>query len=221
MPMSVTMPVMWVVRISSRDSLEITAFCKPMMKHSSSTVSGTNKPCTRARRAPSRPKHSSNAASSSSGPAYSLCNWWRRAKLTISAEVAAPATNASSAPSPAATSTGLPNARSSAMAETMPVMCEVYCCTAKKPPALMAPATNASARPNWRLLAWLRWRPVRRRAKSSGNGCAGWATLRCGHRIVQQPCIQAASRCGVGAGLQAVGRLARGGHAPARASWVQ
>ena len=28
------------------------------------------------------------------------------------------------------------------MAETMPVICEVYCCTARKPPALIAPATR-------------------------------------------------------------------------------
>ena len=42
--MSVTMPVTCVVRISAFDSLEITAFCGPIMKHSSSTVAGTNSP---------------------------------------------------------------------------------------------------------------------------------------------------------------------------------
>ena len=32
----------------------------------------------------------------------------------------------------------------SAIIETMPDMCEVYCCTARKPPALTAPATKVS-----------------------------------------------------------------------------
>ena len=37
-----------------------------------------------------------------------------------------------------------PTARWSAIIETMPDMCEVYCCTARKPPALTAPATKVS-----------------------------------------------------------------------------
>jgi len=42
MPISVTMPVRWVVRISAFEGLVIMAFCSPMMKHSSITVAGTN-----------------------------------------------------------------------------------------------------------------------------------------------------------------------------------
>ncbi len=42
MPISVTIPVMWVVRISAWEILVIMAFCRPMMKHSTITVAGTN-----------------------------------------------------------------------------------------------------------------------------------------------------------------------------------
>ncbi|MNY69187.1 hypothetical protein D3C86_2070860 [compost metagenome] len=58
----------------------------------------------------------------------------------------------------------MPSARLSAIEDTMPVMCEVYCCTARKPPALAAPAMNARHRPSWRLLCLERRRSVRRRA---------------------------------------------------------
>ena len=37
------MPVMCVVRISAPESFVIVAFCSPMMKHSSVTVTGTKK----------------------------------------------------------------------------------------------------------------------------------------------------------------------------------
>ncbi|MNY80026.1 hypothetical protein D3C86_2209070 [compost metagenome] len=67
------MPVMCVVRISALDTLVISAFCRPMMKHSTVTVSGTNKPSMPANCAPTTPKPSSSKASSSSGSAYSPC----------------------------------------------------------------------------------------------------------------------------------------------------
>lgn len=76
---AVIAPVMWVVRISDCESLVTSAFCRPIMKHRSMTVNGTNSPCTVARRAPSTPKPSSSSASTSSGNAYSLCRCWRRA----------------------------------------------------------------------------------------------------------------------------------------------
>ena len=73
MPMSVTMPVTWVVRISAFDSALMTAFCQPMINASRITVTETTRPSTTLRRAPSRPKHSSRPASSIRGSAYSLC----------------------------------------------------------------------------------------------------------------------------------------------------
>ncbi|MNT56706.1 hypothetical protein D3C72_1940290 [compost metagenome] len=130
------------MRISAFESLVIMAFCSPMMKHSSITVAGTNSHWCCPRLPPIRPKHSSSPASSASGSAYSLCSRWRRPQLTSTAEHAAPPRNDSSAPTPSSTSAKLPSARLSAMAETTPDICEVYCCTARKPPALMAPATK-------------------------------------------------------------------------------
>ncbi|MNJ74828.1 hypothetical protein D3C77_718190 [compost metagenome] len=92
--------------------------------------------------APNRPKSSSSTASSSSGKAYSLARWERRPKLIRNAELAAPARNDSNAATPCNTTTRPPSAMWSAIMETMPDMCEVYCCTAKKPPALTAPAVK-------------------------------------------------------------------------------
>ena len=66
-----------------------------------------------------------------------------RAQLTSMAETAAPAVNASSAPSAASTSAVLPSTRWSASMDMKPVMCEVYSSSTVKPPALMAPALNA------------------------------------------------------------------------------
>ncbi|CPP87253.1 Uncharacterised protein [Burkholderia pseudomallei] len=63
------MPVMCVVRISAFESFVMIAFCKPMMKHSRTTVTGTKNARQSARWLPSRPKHSSRSASSSSGNA--------------------------------------------------------------------------------------------------------------------------------------------------------
>ena len=77
--MSVMVPVRWVVRISALEILVISAFCKPMMKHSNMTVAGTNSPSIVDSRAPSRPKPSSSSASISSGSAYSLYRPRRRA----------------------------------------------------------------------------------------------------------------------------------------------
>ena len=155
------MPVMCVVLISARDSLEITAFCKPMMKHSSITVTGTTSPSIVASRAPSKPKTNSNSASSNSGNAYSLWSWWRRATFTITAEQAAPRTKASTAAAPPSNNPYSLSATWSAIAETMPVMCDVYCATAKKPPALVAPATKVRVYPRRRFPSAVRSRPAR------------------------------------------------------------
>src|SRR5437763_7000 len=47
-----------------------------------------------------------------------------------------------------------PSTRWSATEDSRPVMCDVYCPTARKPPALVAPATKASTAPR-RMLAWV------------------------------------------------------------------
>jgi len=63
-------PVMWVVRICAADILVTVAFCRPMMKDSNNTVTGTAKgvrQCIVA--APSRPNTSMSSASISSGSA--------------------------------------------------------------------------------------------------------------------------------------------------------
>ena len=141
--MSVIMPVTWVVRISARDSLVIMAFCKPMTKHSSETVIGANSHLCDCMLPPSMPKHTSNIASRTSGKAYSLRKFRCRAQLIIIAEVAAPPTNDISAPTAASMRANSPMAIWSAMDETMPDICEVYCATARKPPAFVAPAIKA------------------------------------------------------------------------------
>ena len=70
MPRSVITPVMCVVRICEDDILVTVAFCNPMMKDSSSTASGTANGVGQASMAaPSTPKSSISAASSSSGSA--------------------------------------------------------------------------------------------------------------------------------------------------------
>ncbi len=127
MPISVTMPVIWVVRTSALESLVMIAFCRPMMKHSRTTVSGTKNPGTNISLAPRMPNSSNSAASSASGSAYWLCSRRRREKLIISVEHIAPRMNESSAPKPASARSVAPRARLSAIAETIPVMCEVYC----------------------------------------------------------------------------------------------
>ncbi|MNT81031.1 hypothetical protein D3C72_2205770 [compost metagenome] len=50
----------------------------------------------------------------------------------------------SSAARPCSTTTTPPSAMWSAIIDTMPDMCEVYCWTARKPPALTAPAVKVS-----------------------------------------------------------------------------
>ncbi len=70
----------------------------------------------------------------------------------------------SKAPRPLKARSWAPRAASSAMAETMPVRCEVYCWTATKPPALMAPAMKVKAQPRCRLAEAVRWRAVKERA---------------------------------------------------------
>ncbi len=66
MPMSVTVPVMWVVRTAAPEMIEVTALCMPMMKHSSITVVGRVKRISVSRRAPMSPKTSRKPASSTS-----------------------------------------------------------------------------------------------------------------------------------------------------------
>ncbi|MCY1549708.1 hypothetical protein D9M68_858920 [compost metagenome] len=122
MPRSVTMPVMCVVRISALEILVTIAFCSPMMKLSTSTVVGRKMSTSTLRLAPSRPNSSSNTASSISEKAYSLCRCRRRAQFTSTAVVAAPATKAQRAASPAAPRKKFPSTRLSAISETMPVM---------------------------------------------------------------------------------------------------
>src|SRR4029453_6999207 len=72
-----------------------------MMKPSSSTVDGTNTSTKSSRLAPSSPKTSSRAASTSRLKAYSPCSCRRRAQLMSTAVVAAPATKARSDDAPA------------------------------------------------------------------------------------------------------------------------
>ena len=70
MPKSVTMPVMWVVRITDDDILLTVAFCKPIMKDSSSTVAGTANGVRQwSVAAPISPNTSINSATRSSGSA--------------------------------------------------------------------------------------------------------------------------------------------------------
>jgi hypothetical protein len=83
--------VTWVVRISAFDILVISAFCRPMMKHSSSTVRGMKRPDDRLIAAPNNPKTSNSPASTTRGRAKALRNCRRRLQLTIHAVVTAPA----------------------------------------------------------------------------------------------------------------------------------
>ena len=63
-------PVMCVVRIWAEDILVTVAFCKPMMKDSSSTVTGTaNGVCQSSVTAPTSPNTSISSATMSSGSA--------------------------------------------------------------------------------------------------------------------------------------------------------
>ena len=98
-----------------------------------------------------------SAATSSSGSAKVLCNRRWRAQLTMMAVVAAPLVKASNAPSAASTRAMLPSTRLSASIDRKPVMCEVYSCTTRNPPALTAPALKASSWPSTRLLVTVRW----------------------------------------------------------------
>ena len=126
MPISVTIPVTCVVRISACEIFVMIAFCKPMVKQSRSTVTGSNSQRSISRWPPSRPKASSNIASSINGRAYSLCKRRRRAQLTRAAVVAAPATKAARDATPEANASIPPKATLSAIAETIPDMCDVY-----------------------------------------------------------------------------------------------
>ena len=91
-----------------------------------------------------------SAASSSNGSAYSLVRSRRRAKFTMMAHVMAPAMKASTAATAVRATLVSPSTKLSVNDETAPVTCDVYCPTARKPPALMAPATAASDHPSWR-----------------------------------------------------------------------
>ena len=126
MPMSVMMPVMCVVRICDDEILLTSAFCSPIVKASTSTVSGTANGVWRFSVAPIRPNTSSSKASASRGSAYSLRTWRWRAQFTITAVTAAPVVKASTVPNAPSTSVMLPSTRLSASMDANPVMCEVY-----------------------------------------------------------------------------------------------
>ncbi|MNT60364.1 hypothetical protein D3C72_1979410 [compost metagenome] len=79
-----------------------------------------------ARNRPERPNIRSSRASTASGSAYSDSSARRRAQLIRMAEVAAPAMKAASEDTPMTTRKRLPSTMLSAMAETMPDICEVY-----------------------------------------------------------------------------------------------
>ena len=121
------LPVMWVVRMLPPEVLEATAFCRPMMKDSSSTVAGTAKGvCQVSVMAPINPNGNINPASSSRGKANTLWKWCCRAQLTRMAHTAAPATKARMAPRALSTSVVFPSTVASAICDANPVMCEVY-----------------------------------------------------------------------------------------------
>lgn len=68
--MSVMLPVMWVVRVLPPEVFDATAFCRPMMNDSSSTVSGTANGVGQVSvMAPASPNGNISAASSSRGSA--------------------------------------------------------------------------------------------------------------------------------------------------------
>ena len=94
------------------------------------------------------------------GRANALRNCRRRLQLTIHAVVTAPPTKASKATSPASASRSSPKARWSVIDDSTPVMCDVYCPTARKPPALMAPATKLRLAPSRKLTRADRWLSV-------------------------------------------------------------
>ena len=152
---------MWVVRIWDDEILLTSAFCSPMVKASTSSVRGTVNGACWLRVAPIRPNSSSSTASTSKGNAYSLRDQLWRDQFTMTAVNAAPAVNASSAPVAASTSCMLPSTRLSDSMEAKPVMWDAYMLMSKKPPALMAPALNASMLPSCRLVAAVRCCPVR------------------------------------------------------------
>ncbi|MDT4856336.1 hypothetical protein FQZ97_907230 [compost metagenome] len=175
------LPVMWVVRVLPPEVFDATAFCRPMMNDSSSTVSGTaNGVAQVSVMAPASPNGNISAASSSSGSAYTPCNRCCRAQFTSTAQTAAPLTNARIAPSAFSSSVRLPSTMPSASCEAKPVMCEVYMCSTRKPPALMAPALKASSSPSAVFVDGARWRLVRKRSLRTGLSrvsCLPAATL--------------------------------------------
>ncbi|MNR42355.1 hypothetical protein D3C85_1608620 [compost metagenome] len=83
--------------------------------------------------------------------------------MMVMAEQAAPSRKERKAPRPWSSRAMLPSTRSSAIAETMPDICEVYCLTARNPPALAAPATKHRNPASCRLAWAVRWRAVRLR----------------------------------------------------------
>ncbi len=112
------------------------------MKHKRLMVSSMVDDAPGVRKRPDTPNISMSSASTASGRAYSDSSARRRTQLIRIAERAAPAMKDASDDRPMMTRNSLPSTILSAMAETMPDMCEVYCCTAMKPPAFTAPATK-------------------------------------------------------------------------------
>src|SRR5574343_862371 len=99
----------------------------------------------------------------------------------------APSKKAISAPSPDTTKVHCPSTHWSANADTTPVMCEVYCPTAKKPPALVAPATKHRVKPS-RTLAWC-VRCTSTQPRSMGN-MAGLGSVDAHARLGAWPGVQ-------------------------------
>ena len=115
--------------------------------------------------APINPKTSMSADSISRGSAYTLRSWYCCPQLMSMADTAAPQINASNAPNALSSSVRLPSTRPSATWEAKPVMCDVYMCSTRNPPAFTAPALNASSRPRVVLVDGERCRPVRKRSR--------------------------------------------------------
>ena len=122
MPMSVIMPVAWVVRMRAPEILVIVAFCIPMMKHrqaSEKTRPGSDE------KTPPLAKQARNAPCTAMGRAYCRRARRSRAQLIRTVLKAAPATKAPMASIATTAIRNCPATRLSASCDRYPVMCEV------------------------------------------------------------------------------------------------
>lgn len=123
MPMSVIMPVTWVVRIWAAEILVMMAFCRPMVKHSTAT-----KTRSRWRQVSwsARPPKARISSASSTRTLANRASWWRRRpQLNTTAHVMAPRTKHVIASSPKPTRRIDRSTRWSATEAVSPVMCDV------------------------------------------------------------------------------------------------